>query len=178
MPNWKTYESSVRLLSAIIAAHPGLKLNYDAIAREYGDGVTGEGSGSAKKTPSKPRAPRGSKKNTPAKNKASSADDDDDEEEVGSVDGTPSKGPLHKVKNGRVTKASPRAKKPVSYLESDDDENDEEMIKNEPDRGFADLAHHHNGNGDSYNGSFASTNAARQENWYEAEELLGEEEEI
>ncbi|TVY62724.1 hypothetical protein LSUE1_G006157 [Lachnellula suecica] len=29
MPNWKTYESSVRLLSAIVAAHPGLKLNYD-----------------------------------------------------------------------------------------------------------------------------------------------------
>lgn len=29
MPNWKTYESSVRLLSAIIAAHPELKLNYD-----------------------------------------------------------------------------------------------------------------------------------------------------
>jgi hypothetical protein len=29
MPNWKTYESSVRLLSAIIAAHPDLKLNYD-----------------------------------------------------------------------------------------------------------------------------------------------------
>jgi hypothetical protein len=28
MPNWKTYESSVRLLSAIIAAHPELKLNY------------------------------------------------------------------------------------------------------------------------------------------------------
>jgi hypothetical protein len=29
MPNWKTYESSVRLLSAIVAAHPELKLNYD-----------------------------------------------------------------------------------------------------------------------------------------------------
>jgi hypothetical protein len=29
MPNWKTYESSIRLLSAIIAAHPELKLNYD-----------------------------------------------------------------------------------------------------------------------------------------------------
>lgn len=28
MPNWKTYESSVRLLSAILAAHPDLKLNY------------------------------------------------------------------------------------------------------------------------------------------------------
>ncbi|TVY48220.1 hypothetical protein LOCC1_G001882 [Lachnellula occidentalis] len=36
MPNWKTYESSVRLLSAIVAAHPGLKLNYDDVARFYG----------------------------------------------------------------------------------------------------------------------------------------------
>ncbi|PVH77945.1 hypothetical protein DL98DRAFT_422919 [Cadophora sp. DSE1049] len=39
MPNWKSYESSVRLLSAIIAAHPGLKLNYDDVARYYGDGA-------------------------------------------------------------------------------------------------------------------------------------------
>jgi hypothetical protein len=31
MPNWKSYESSVRLLSAIVAAHPGLKLNYDGM---------------------------------------------------------------------------------------------------------------------------------------------------
>ncbi|KAH6666957.1 hypothetical protein B0J14DRAFT_490240 [Halenospora varia] len=37
MPNWKTYESSVRLLSAIIAAHPNLKLDYGEIARFYGD---------------------------------------------------------------------------------------------------------------------------------------------
>ncbi|KAH8654136.1 hypothetical protein BGZ60DRAFT_386768 [Tricladium varicosporioides] len=37
MPNWKTYESSVRLLSAIIAAHPGLKLDYGEVARFYGD---------------------------------------------------------------------------------------------------------------------------------------------
>lgn len=29
MPNWRTYESSVRLLSAILAAHPTMKLNYD-----------------------------------------------------------------------------------------------------------------------------------------------------
>jgi hypothetical protein len=28
MPNWKSYDSSVRLLSAILAAHPELKLNY------------------------------------------------------------------------------------------------------------------------------------------------------
>ncbi|KAG4439123.1 hypothetical protein IFR05_005410 [Cadophora sp. M221] len=39
MPNWKSYESSVRLLSAIIAAHPTLKLNYDDVARYYGDGA-------------------------------------------------------------------------------------------------------------------------------------------
>ncbi|KAG9241581.1 hypothetical protein BJ878DRAFT_545099 [Calycina marina] len=38
MPNWKTYEASTRLLSAIIAAHPGLKLNYDEIARYLGGG--------------------------------------------------------------------------------------------------------------------------------------------
>jgi hypothetical protein len=29
MPNWKSQESTVRLLSAIIAAHPELKLKYD-----------------------------------------------------------------------------------------------------------------------------------------------------
>ncbi|KUJ17356.1 uncharacterized protein LY89DRAFT_583877 [Mollisia scopiformis] len=40
MPNWKTYESSVRLLSAIVAAHPGLKLNYDDIGKIYGGGTT------------------------------------------------------------------------------------------------------------------------------------------
>ncbi|KAH8805948.1 hypothetical protein F5884DRAFT_755497 [Xylogone sp. PMI_703] len=39
MPNWKTYESSVRLLAAIIAAHPGLKLNYEETAKYYGDGA-------------------------------------------------------------------------------------------------------------------------------------------
>jgi len=42
MPNWKSYESSVRLLSAIIAAHPGLKLNYDEVARCYGKSVNGK----------------------------------------------------------------------------------------------------------------------------------------
>lgn len=29
MPNWKSYESAVRLLSAIIAADPTRKLNYE-----------------------------------------------------------------------------------------------------------------------------------------------------
>jgi hypothetical protein len=33
MPNWKSYESSVRLLSAIVAAHPGMKLNYDGTCK-------------------------------------------------------------------------------------------------------------------------------------------------
>ncbi|KAH8782157.1 hypothetical protein BGZ57DRAFT_926143 [Hyaloscypha finlandica] len=39
MPNWKSYESSVRLLSAILAAHPGLKLDYNEVARFWGDGI-------------------------------------------------------------------------------------------------------------------------------------------
>ncbi|TGO70383.1 hypothetical protein BOTNAR_0001g00590 [Botryotinia narcissicola] len=37
MPNWKTYEATVRLLSAIVAAHPNLKLDYAAISKYYGD---------------------------------------------------------------------------------------------------------------------------------------------
>ncbi|OBT78598.1 hypothetical protein VF21_02283 [Pseudogymnoascus sp. 05NY08] len=40
MPNWKTYESSVRLLSAILAAHPDLKLNYSEIAKAFGGDCT------------------------------------------------------------------------------------------------------------------------------------------
>ncbi|OBT95909.2 hypothetical protein VE01_06093 [Pseudogymnoascus verrucosus] len=40
MPNWKTYESSVRLLSAILAAHPDLKLNYAEIAKAFGGDCT------------------------------------------------------------------------------------------------------------------------------------------
>ncbi|RDL36409.1 uncharacterized protein BP5553_05761 [Venustampulla echinocandica] len=40
MPNWKSYESSVRLLSAIIAANPNLKLNYDEVGKYYGGGTT------------------------------------------------------------------------------------------------------------------------------------------
>ncbi|KAG9236712.1 hypothetical protein BJ875DRAFT_503184 [Amylocarpus encephaloides] len=39
MPNWKSYESSVRLLSAIVAAHPGLKLDYGEVAKFYGGGT-------------------------------------------------------------------------------------------------------------------------------------------
>ncbi|KAF7872419.1 hypothetical protein EAF04_003340 [Stromatinia cepivora] len=37
MPNWKTYEATVRLLSAIVAAHPGLKLDYAETSKYYGD---------------------------------------------------------------------------------------------------------------------------------------------
>ncbi|CAD6443648.1 ba322ab6-cabc-4c17-89f2-6995816ea521 [Sclerotinia trifoliorum] len=37
MPNWKTYEASVRLLSAIVAAHPNLKLDYNETSKYYGD---------------------------------------------------------------------------------------------------------------------------------------------
>ncbi|KAI9647276.1 hypothetical protein NHQ30_003659 [Ciborinia camelliae] len=37
MPNWKTYEATVRLLSAIVAAHPGLKLDYTVTSKYYGD---------------------------------------------------------------------------------------------------------------------------------------------
>ncbi|THV52198.1 hypothetical protein BGAL_0086g00200 [Botrytis galanthina] len=37
MPNWKSYEATVRLLSAIVAAHPNLKLDYAAISKYYGD---------------------------------------------------------------------------------------------------------------------------------------------
>lgn len=35
MPNWKTYDSSVRLLSAILAAHPELKLNYAGMSEAF-----------------------------------------------------------------------------------------------------------------------------------------------
>ncbi|KAM3088969.1 hypothetical protein ACMFMG_000589 [Clarireedia jacksonii] len=38
MPNWKSYEATVRLLSAIIAAHPNLKLDYNEVAKFYGSG--------------------------------------------------------------------------------------------------------------------------------------------
>ncbi|EMR83046.1 hypothetical protein BcDW1_8378 [Botrytis cinerea BcDW1] len=40
MPNWKSYEATVRLLSAIVAAHPNLKLDYAAISKYYGDEST------------------------------------------------------------------------------------------------------------------------------------------
>ncbi|KAK6581052.1 hypothetical protein PZA11_006540 [Diplocarpon coronariae] len=114
MPNWKSYESSVRLLSAIIAAHPQLKLNYDAIARQSGDSVTD--GGSAKKA----------SKTTPAKKvkKEFPADGGDDDE---SMAGTPSKNktPLNKVKGGRVTKTTPKrsaAVKVENYNEESDDD--------------------------------------------------------
>ncbi|KUJ17355.1 uncharacterized protein LY89DRAFT_52081 [Mollisia scopiformis] len=148
-----------------------------AIAREYGDGVTGKAvstyferahkdpswqrtnspsiggdgnGGPVKKTPVK----RGSraKKAAPAFNgKRMGSSGDDDEEEVSF--NTPSKKtPLNKVKGGRVAKASGgRAKAPVSYAEPSDEDDDEmEMVKQERDvgSGFEDINHNaHNGNG-------------------------------
>ncbi|KAH8891300.1 hypothetical protein GQ53DRAFT_823925 [Thozetella sp. PMI_491] len=38
--NFRTYEAQTRLLAAVIAAHPELKLNYKAIAQHSGSGVT------------------------------------------------------------------------------------------------------------------------------------------
>ncbi|KAK4219246.1 hypothetical protein QBC37DRAFT_461761 [Rhypophila decipiens] len=38
--NFKTYEAQARLLAAVIAAHPDLKLNYKAIAKHYGNSQT------------------------------------------------------------------------------------------------------------------------------------------
>ncbi|QSZ33889.1 hypothetical protein DSL72_005463 [Monilinia vaccinii-corymbosi] len=40
MPNWKTYEATVRLLSALLAAHPTLKLDYAEIFKYYGGDST------------------------------------------------------------------------------------------------------------------------------------------
>jgi len=181
MPNWKSYESSVRLLSAIIAAHPGLKLNYDAIAGQFGDGVTGKAvsgyferarkephwdltksmaeNGSAKKTPVK-RA-------TPAKRKAAAVkgeDGDDDE-----MAETPSK----KAKGPRA-KATPRggSKKAVNYQETSDVDDEEGMggpVKAEkvveyeedigaPEYGNPQYASNGNGNGNGYYASHSNGN--------------------
>nr|CAE76166.1 hypothetical protein [Neurospora crassa] len=38
--NFKTYEAQARLLAAVIAAHPELRLNYKAIAQHYGKSAT------------------------------------------------------------------------------------------------------------------------------------------
>ncbi|TGO56129.1 hypothetical protein BCON_0082g00420 [Botryotinia convoluta] len=40
MPNWKSYEATVRLLSAIVAAHPTLRLDYAAISVRFGGDCT------------------------------------------------------------------------------------------------------------------------------------------
>ncbi|KAL5365235.1 hypothetical protein BJX96DRAFT_179660 [Aspergillus floccosus] len=40
MVNWKTQESTDRLFASIIAAHPGLKLDYNAMAAMFGQGAT------------------------------------------------------------------------------------------------------------------------------------------
>ncbi|KAI9729495.1 MAG: hypothetical protein M1818_008518 [Claussenomyces sp. TS43310] len=40
MPNWKTYESAIRLLSAVVAANPDIKLNYQDISKAFGGDCT------------------------------------------------------------------------------------------------------------------------------------------
>ncbi|GES58706.1 hypothetical protein ATEIFO6365_0004085700 [Aspergillus terreus] len=40
MVNWKTQESTDRLFASIIAAHPGLKLDYNTMAAMFGQGAT------------------------------------------------------------------------------------------------------------------------------------------
>lgn len=170
----------------------GIFANYfTAIAREYGDGVTGKAvstyfertrkdpnwqrtdnaylgaeNGSAKKSPTK--RGKGAKKATPAK--GSSAGDDEEE----SFESTPSKKtPLNKVKNGRVTKASGgRAKAKVNY-QDDSDDDEEELIKDED--GFEDL-HIHNG-GSSNGGSFDHEGHVQDDDpliYYPAEEDIEE----
>jgi hypothetical protein len=55
------------------------------------------------------------------------------------IHGSPTKGPLDKVKDGRVTKSSPRAKTLTGYIGLSDGEANEDMIEEEPDRGFEDI---------------------------------------
>ncbi|ATZ51687.1 hypothetical protein BCIN_07g02830 [Botrytis cinerea B05.10] len=133
MPNWKSYEATVRLLSAIVAAHPNLKLDYAATADKYGDGVTGT-------TPKKGRAQRTPKKNAKKAAVSSNEEGDDDsdmEMPTPSKKGSPvKKETINKVKGGRVEKkpATPsRAVKNAikSYVDSDDDGDDDFIIKDE-----------------------------------------------
>ncbi|ELR08899.1 hypothetical protein, variant [Pseudogymnoascus destructans 20631-21] len=155
MPNWKTYESSVRLLSAILAAHPDLKLNYSAIADKYEEGVTAKavstrferlkkesswlGNSTNGDVPrsAAPKAPRTPKKKVVKKN-ASDEDNEDDEELESSPSKFTPKESLNKTKGGRVAKArTPRkaAAAIPTYVESgaeedeDDDGNSDEYTE-------------------------------------------------
>lgn len=174
---------------------------FTAIAREYGDSVTGKAvstyfervkkdpnwqrtdsiptgeNGTPKKTPVK-RGPR-AKKATPAKKMGSSDDNEDDDEEM-DLNGTPTKGPLNKVKNGRVAKSSPRSTTKKSYKEdsSEIEEGEEnergERVKQEPTP--TSMSGNDVANGasfESYTGSFAGNG----QSWYEAEEAMADEDE-
>ncbi|PLB45244.1 hypothetical protein P170DRAFT_277704 [Aspergillus steynii IBT 23096] len=96
MVNWKNMESTDRLFGALIAAHPGIKLDYQGMATYFGQGATYDaiegrfrryrkmadelktealergitqvprGRGSAVSTPRTPRTGRGITKNTPS----------------------------------------------------------------------------------------------------------------
>jgi len=157
MPNWKSYESSVRLLSAVLAAHPELRLNYGEVAKFYGDctassldhrfrpikkeaqkmreemGAIADKYGNIG-TPPKVRANNGVRR---AKNAAASgepANSDDEEVPVTPTKKTPKKEPINRTQAGRVTKARTQQKASQSiYVESDND--DEDIIKTETNGG-------------------------------------------
>lgn len=119
-----------------------------AIAKEYGEGISGKAVSTyferARKdphwnlsntatengvTPTKGRTP----KTTPRKRTVKKEEDDDEDEGVA----TPSKKtPLNKVKNGRVTKQNtPRARVPAMHIDEEDDAGDN-MIKPEDESPF------------------------------------------
>jgi hypothetical protein len=143
-------------LSSLTHYHPTLRrihANFSiAIAREYGDGVTGKAvserfvrlkrepewdlsnsvteNGGAKATPRKratPAKPRSSKK------KSVEVSDDDDED----INETPSKkfkGSLNKTMSGRVTKTTPaRASRPAlgAFAEKSSGDEEEDIVKTE-----------------------------------------------
>jgi len=155
MPNWKTYEASVRLLSAIIAAHPSLQLNYKAVADKFGEGTTGKAistrfermrkescwdlsntSSSIANSPvKKPRARGTPKKKAASMTPSTEAENNENEENGGDdnsdYDVTPSKkAAINKVKNGRVSKplSSRPARKTAAKAPTvylEDDEDDD-----------------------------------------------------
>ncbi|TVY90622.1 hypothetical protein LAWI1_G001157 [Lachnellula willkommii] len=160
-----------------------------AIAREFGDGVTGKAVSGyferVKKEPhwdrtksiadiiteGTPKTPTPARKRA-AKGKKAAARDDGDDEEPQEFD-TPSKKktPLNKVKGSRVSKASRAKQQPLSYagqdLEDDEEElEDEQMVKMEniP-------VSSNGGNGHEY--GYAVT-GDDQENYYDAGEDYGE----
>ena len=99
-----------------------------SINREAGAG-DGNGNGTTPaKSAGRKRTPKGSAKAKKAKNSGGSDDEEDDDE----YDGTPSKkakGPLNKVRSGRVTKA--KGVKGYSEMGDEDDDDHDAMIKGE-----------------------------------------------